>query len=740
MMRSHAFRASWLAMSGALAIGCTIGISVLPDGHFELDGAVFGRDAGVSSECSEGSTLGEPCTTTAECSDGCFCNGVEICVEGICVGGATRCDDGLDCTIDVCDEAADRCVAMPDHAMCADPDPCNGVEVCDTRRGCRPGPLLDCNDSNTCTIDTCDAAMGGCVHRSRDLDGDGHIEAGCGGDDCDDANDAIAPGLPELCAGGRDDDCNGSVDALDPSCIAREGACSSAVMLPGPGTHRLVLPAPSMVTAYVDASCGPDRLDASAYGQSVVIARFRLDEAADVTVEARDAATGILLEDGLYERDRPRIVLRAWNACPYGPNEYCRLEPSIVRRGLPAGEWALIVAAPILYTGAPGRPTDRPIDLVLSLAPATIPAVDHDRCEPSTRAIVPGETYTGAFSDLSDDTPCGNMHIPDGPDGMGGWRPPRTARSRDAVYRLTLDRRSLVVVEGTPARIVPACDWRSCQAGPVGSEGRALGAGTYYVVIETGQDEVAPITEAYSFRIELRDPPPPPPGDRCEDPLDAGEEVRFDENGSFDFYAYSNDALQACTLGPAFYPDIVRRLELTAMSDVVVGAGGFYSLQPECGATASALEGTCFGGPHRYRSVAPGTYYLVVSSNQPQQLSVTLESPVVDTNNDRCADAIEIDATWSGDASFWGASDDYALCRSGARDVVYRLTLTERRRVQVVVPADLSAALQTSCGGTRSVACGSGGATAVLDPGIYFVVVESPTEGEFPIGVLLTSP
>jgi len=41
-----------------------------------------------------------------------------------------------------------------------------------------------------------------------DVDGDGYLDAACGGDDCDDADAAIHPAAEELCDGGVDNDCD----------------------------------------------------------------------------------------------------------------------------------------------------------------------------------------------------------------------------------------------------------------------------------------------------------------------------------------------------------------------------------------------------------------------------------------------------------------------------------------------------------------------------------------------------
>jgi hypothetical protein len=55
------------------------------------------------------------CAMDAECSDGLFCNGAEICDlgSGTCIAGTPpNCDDLNPCTLDACDEAADRCTNM----------------------------------------------------------------------------------------------------------------------------------------------------------------------------------------------------------------------------------------------------------------------------------------------------------------------------------------------------------------------------------------------------------------------------------------------------------------------------------------------------------------------------------------------------------------------------------------------------------------------------------------------------
>ncbi|MGA1707772.1 MAG: hypothetical protein ACO4CI_03665, partial [Phycisphaerales bacterium] len=71
------------------------------------------------------------------------------CATDPCEG--VRCDDGLACTIDLCDPVTGECRFIPIEGC--EPDPCEGVE---------------CDDGNHCTIDACDARTGECVHTPID--------------------------------------------------------------------------------------------------------------------------------------------------------------------------------------------------------------------------------------------------------------------------------------------------------------------------------------------------------------------------------------------------------------------------------------------------------------------------------------------------------------------------------------------------------------------------------------------
>jgi len=80
-----------------------------------------------------------------ECDDGDACTEADTCLGGRCVGRAVRCDDGVECTADVCDPQSGACQHL--------------------------GVALHCDDSDACSVDRCDppasADATGCVHQPQ---------------------------------------------------------------------------------------------------------------------------------------------------------------------------------------------------------------------------------------------------------------------------------------------------------------------------------------------------------------------------------------------------------------------------------------------------------------------------------------------------------------------------------------------------------------------------------------------
>ena len=220
-----------------------------------------GTDAGAMDA---GTDAGPECMGDGECDDGVYCNGAERCIEGSCADAerAIECDDGISCTRDSCDEAADDCAFVPDDGLCTAmaggtcevpgdcqypsctaatcmPGPCQSAECvgdrCERTDLCGAGTFccagscapLGCDDGNPCTDDSCGGS--GCVNTANTdpcSDGDGcTVGDACAGGSC-------RSGSPMVCNDGNgctDDACvSGSCRFTDHTRTCDDGnACTS---------------------------------------------------------------------------------------------------------------------------------------------------------------------------------------------------------------------------------------------------------------------------------------------------------------------------------------------------------------------------------------------------------------------------------------------------------------------------------------------------------------------------------
>ncbi len=133
----------------------------------------------------EGGLCVYPPINGGNCTD---LNGVQgVCQSGFCQVGcqsAADCDDGIDCTVDSCDEA-NKCHHEFDDSACDDGNSCNGAESCSTA-GCQSGIAIVCDDETECTTDSCDPETGDCTFAPN------HIL-------CDDGNSCTA----NICKSGQ---------------------------------------------------------------------------------------------------------------------------------------------------------------------------------------------------------------------------------------------------------------------------------------------------------------------------------------------------------------------------------------------------------------------------------------------------------------------------------------------------------------------------------------------------------
>ncbi len=140
--------------------------------------------------------------------EGCVDTGKECLVN-------SDCDDGVDCTDDDC--AGGVCRNQPNDKLCEDPDnQCIINRTCVAGSGCAEGEPKGCSQSNLgpCQERVCNPANGECEEATvdgADDDDDEYLDSECGGDDCDDGNDTIHPGVDDVC-NLKDDDCDGLTD------------------------------------------------------------------------------------------------------------------------------------------------------------------------------------------------------------------------------------------------------------------------------------------------------------------------------------------------------------------------------------------------------------------------------------------------------------------------------------------------------------------------------------------------
>ncbi len=151
-----------------------------------------------------------------------------------------QCDDGIACTFDRCDPKAQRCRNHPDDTLCDNGIYCDGTELCFQKSGCAPGAVITCQEGGgSCQINRCVEATKSCAHDPRDVDLDGDADDHCpSGKDCDDTDPQINSNHSEVCANGRDDNCNGVID--EKQCVAAQNAtCQTALSIMGPGNYLM---------------------------------------------------------------------------------------------------------------------------------------------------------------------------------------------------------------------------------------------------------------------------------------------------------------------------------------------------------------------------------------------------------------------------------------------------------------------------------------------------------------------
>jgi hypothetical protein len=137
------------------------------------------------------------CDCPTNCDDGnpCTVDGCDL--QGNCAHTPKDCYDTNPCSDDYCDLFSGQCV----HEPVREGFPCSGA--CIIGGECLGGQCYGsqprvCNDNNACTSDTCNPSTGCVYFPSKDSDFDTHVDAACGGDDCNDDDPGVWHAVSEV--------------------------------------------------------------------------------------------------------------------------------------------------------------------------------------------------------------------------------------------------------------------------------------------------------------------------------------------------------------------------------------------------------------------------------------------------------------------------------------------------------------------------------------------------------------
>ncbi|MEO8905070.1 MAG: putative metal-binding motif-containing protein [Polyangiaceae bacterium] len=681
---------------------------------------------------------------------------------GPCVDDG-ECLDAFPCTADSCDLGLKRCRHMPNDQQCGDGVYCNGSEVCDPKLGCGAGPPVSCADSDPCTIDTCVETTHSCARVPRDADGDGDPVWNCaGGGDCDDNDPTVSSNQEEICANGKDDNCDGTIDEATCTTPAHD-TCADALLIDSSGFTSLSLAATALD---YPTTCAPANEN---LGDVVVAIRVPDGAPQDVDIVTQSNGTLISLAtaetcgEGVVSTCSPsfgvkggslsRLHLYALLPGVYPLYVAGSVEPEVSGKcdgtcnGKCNGNDSNAKCAGTCEGTCTGGKVD--VGLSVQFSAASVPPSNETCKAPPT--LVPGEAQTASLVNATRDlaSACASK-LP---------VPKLSGTAGDLVYGFTLAQPQDVRVFASPldAWGVPQLSLRdagcsqpkdelTCRTGaPAELFARALPAGQYYLSVgASGPSDV-------DVRLELSDPTAAPQGEGCAaaQPLAVGQSLDVT-------LADHTDAVDTGCLSGA--PDSSHSLTLAEPSDVLLverisnGDTGAISLVgPSCSMASRLSCGTSGNSPVRARAygVAAGSYRAVAESTLGNPVSLTaFTRKAVPTTlvalADDCTAPFEVPAggghfkgnTANAHADFSAGCDVGNQAPNGAPDQLLHLALKAKSRVILDMAGSsystmLSVRSGTPCPGTELLlACAAGYLPERsyldldLDSGDYYVQVD----------------
>lgn len=153
---------------------------------------------------------------TNVCSDGNACTDVDQCLAGTCISSPPRvCDDGYDCTDDICNAITGFCEYYKDDTnACSDGNACTLTDVCKAGVCLGTNPKV-CNDDNACTDDSCNIQTGACQFTNNNQN------------PCSDGNACTLTDLCSAgtCVGSSPKACDDTNPCTDDQCNPATGLC-----------------------------------------------------------------------------------------------------------------------------------------------------------------------------------------------------------------------------------------------------------------------------------------------------------------------------------------------------------------------------------------------------------------------------------------------------------------------------------------------------------------------------------
>ncbi len=312
-----------------------------------------------------------------------------------------------------------------------------------------------------------------------------------------------------------------------------------------------------------------------------------------------------------------------------------------------------------------------------------------------------------------------------------------TLLSPEVVYRLIVPERSIAAVQAfADGRDVVTYIRSECASlaselacGAEGAPASAvLDAGVYYVFV----DGSAGSSGRFELAASLHDAIHPPHACDSAAVLVAGESTTVDTSHGLDHMEGSCGGVGAPERVYALDVAVPSRLRCTRTSDI----GGVVYVRSSCGRPESEIACASAVTSPLYATLAPGRHFVVVDGAVPgdlgrHRLRCDLAAiPTVSAVDAEACDSPEA-ATIPGtiEADTFSARDDlHGSCGGAGPDLVYRLEVTTRSRLRATpTGADTVLYVESTCGdASTEIACvASGPLEAELDPGSYFLVVDS---------------